>query len=73
MEQPVDRVARRFLRFGLLRGGFFGTDTVTDLALNVVAPSTAGIYCLQFDLLHTGITWFSWTGASLSATTVTVP
>jgi subtilisin family serine protease len=46
--------------------------TVTDLAESVLAPATAGAYCLQYDLLQTAITWFSWQGASTLNVTVTV-
>ncbi len=46
--------------------------TMTALATNVLAPATAGTYCLQYDLLQTGITWFSWQGAQMLNTTVTV-
>jgi hypothetical protein len=46
--------------------------TVTGLATNVLAPATAGTYCLQYDLLQTGITWFSWQGASTLNVTVSV-
>ena len=46
--------------------------TATDLAVSVLAPATAGTYCLQYDLLQVGITWFSWQGAQMLNTTVTV-
>jgi hypothetical protein len=46
--------------------------SVSDLAASVKAPSTAGTYCLQFDLVREGVTWFSWQGAAMRSTTVTV-
>jgi hypothetical protein len=47
-------------------------EVLTDLAASVRAPASAGTYCLQYDLLHEGITWFSWQGAALRQVTVTV-
>jgi hypothetical protein len=46
--------------------------TVTGLAAAVKAPASAGIYCLQYDLIREGLTWFSWQGAGLLQVTVTV-
>jgi hypothetical protein len=46
--------------------------TVSGLASSVKAPATAGTYCLQFDLLHDGVTWFSWQGAAMKQVTVTI-
>lgn len=46
--------------------------TVTGLAANVNAPATAGTFCLQYDLLHDGVTWFSWQGAALRQVNVTI-
>lgn len=46
--------------------------TVTNLALTLNAPSTPGTYCLVYDLVREGITWFSWQGASTQTATVTV-
>jgi hypothetical protein len=47
-------------------------ETASDVALSIKAPNSAGTYCLQYDLLHNGITWFSWMGAQMLNTTVTV-
>jgi hypothetical protein len=47
-------------------------ETVTGLATHVLAPATAGTYCLQYDLLQNGITWFSWQGAPTLNVTVSV-
>jgi hypothetical protein len=46
--------------------------SVTALAASVRAPATAGTYCLQFDVLHDGVTWFSWQGAALRQVNVTI-
>ena len=46
--------------------------TVNGLAATVRAPSTAGTFCLQYDLLHDGVTWFSWQGAAFRQVTVTI-
>ena len=45
---------------------------VPGLAATVRAPNSAGAYCLQYDLLHDGVTWFSWQGAQMLAVTVTI-
>ena len=45
---------------------------VSGLAATVRAPSTAGTFCLQYDLLHDGVTWFSWQGAALRQVNVTI-
>jgi hypothetical protein len=45
---------------------------VSGLAASVRAPATAGTYCLQFDVLHDGVTWFSWQGAALRQVNVTI-
>jgi hypothetical protein len=45
---------------------------VSGLAATVRAPSTPGTYCLQYDLLHDGVTWFSWQGAAMLGVTVTI-
>jgi hypothetical protein len=45
---------------------------VTALPASVRAPATPGTYCLQFDLVREGVTWFSWTGAQVLNRTVTV-
>lgn len=47
-------------------------ETATDVPLSVKAPSSAGTYCLQYDLLENGVTWFSWMGSPMLNTTVTV-
>jgi hypothetical protein len=45
---------------------------VTGLAATVTAPPSAGTYCLQYDLIREGVTWFSWQGASMLQVSVTV-
>jgi subtilisin family serine protease len=47
-------------------------ETATDVAISVKAPSSAGTYCLQYDLLQNGVTWFSWMGAQMLNATVDV-
>jgi hypothetical protein len=46
--------------------------TVTGLAVAVTAPATPGTYCLQYDLIREGLTWFSWQGAAILQVTVAV-
>jgi subtilisin family serine protease len=46
--------------------------TVSGLSATVTAPPSAGTYCLQYDLIREGVTWFSWQGASMLQVTVTV-
>jgi hypothetical protein len=47
-------------------------ETVHALAATVQAPSAPGMYCLQYDLIHEGVTWFSWQGVPGLYVTVTV-
>ena len=59
------------------RRGTFPSDvapggTVSNLALQLEAPSTAGTYCLVYDLVHEGVTWFSQQGADTLMTTVSI-
>jgi hypothetical protein len=46
--------------------------TVTGLSVAIKAPPAAGTYCLQYDLIREGVTWFSWQGASMLQVTITV-
>jgi hypothetical protein len=46
--------------------------TVTNLAVRVQAPVTAGTYCLRYDLSHEGVSWFYKKGAAMLSRTVTV-
>jgi hypothetical protein len=46
--------------------------SVSNLAAQVRAPNSPGTYCLQFDIVREGVTWFSSQGAAMSAKTVTV-
>src|SRR5207248_10808244 len=48
------------------------SGSVTSLPITIVAPATASNYCLQYDLIHEGTTWFSWAGASMKTMTVSV-
>ena len=45
---------------------------VTNLSATVAAPAAAGTYCLQYDLVQEGVTWFSWQGVAVQQATVTV-
>ncbi len=45
---------------------------VSGLAANVRAPLVAGVFCLQYDLVKEGVTWFSTQGAAVLSKTVTV-
>ncbi len=46
--------------------------SVSGLASSVRAPGSAGTYCLQWDLVREGVTWFSSQGASVLSKTVSV-
>ncbi len=48
------------------------SETVTDLTISVLAPSTPGVYCLVYDLVREGVAWFSNQGASVERATVTI-
>ncbi len=56
----------------VLPGDIPANFTVTNLNVSVTAPASAGTYCLQYDLVREGVTWFSWQGANMLSTTVTV-
>jgi hypothetical protein len=47
-------------------------SSVSNLAAQVKAPFSAGTYCLEFDLVKEGVTWFSSQGANVLRRTVTV-
>lgn len=55
-----------------LAGDVASGAAVTNLSASIAAPSTAGTYCLQYDLVKEGVTWFSWQGAATQSATVTV-
>ena len=46
--------------------------SVANLPAQVRAPAGPGAYCLQFDLVREGITWFSSQGAAMLSRTVNV-
>jgi hypothetical protein len=46
--------------------------SINNLAAQVRAPASPGTYCLQFDMVREGITWFSGQGAAMLSRTVTV-
>ncbi len=56
----------------VLSGDVAQSAAVTGLTIAVDAPGTAGAYCLVYDLVREGVTWFSWQGASTLAVDVTV-
>ncbi|HWO72928.1 MAG TPA: hypothetical protein VNN21_05165, partial [Dehalococcoidia bacterium] len=56
----------------LLPSNVTAGQTVSGLAAQVQAPASAGTYCLVFDLVQEGVTWFSWQGAATKAFTVSV-
>jgi hypothetical protein len=45
---------------------------VNNLNISVTAPATPGAYCLVFDMVREGITWFSSQGANVRRFDVTV-
>jgi hypothetical protein len=47
-------------------------EAVDNLEISVIAPSAPGTYCLVYDLVHEGVTWFSTAGAEVKRVTVTV-
>jgi hypothetical protein len=55
-----------------LAGDVAGGGSVSGLAASVTAPATPGTYCLVYDLVREGMTWFSWQGAATLAVPVTV-
>ncbi len=46
--------------------------TVNNLVVTIGAPPNPGTYCLWFDLVHEGVTWFGWQGSGVIMRTVTV-
>ena len=46
--------------------------SVSDLSTQVLAPASEGIYCLEYDLVQEGVTWFSSQGGSTLRRTVTI-
>ncbi|HEY7270101.1 MAG TPA: hypothetical protein VH951_09765, partial [Dehalococcoidia bacterium] len=46
--------------------------SVSDMSAQVNAPAAAGTYCLVYDLVKEGITWFSTQGAPTLNLTITV-
>ena len=46
--------------------------TVSNLSLSLQAPSSAGTYCLVYDMVEELVTWFSWQSAPTLTATVTV-
>jgi hypothetical protein len=55
-----------------LPGNVAAGQTVSNLQTSVTAPATAGVYCLSYDLVHEGVTWFSWIGAPTLSVSVGV-
>ncbi len=59
------------VRTGLLSSVGPGSG-VSSLAATVVAPPTGGTYCLVYDLVREGVTWFSSQGAAVQTASVNV-
>ena len=55
-----------------LGGDVASGATVSGFAATIVPPATAGTYCLVYDFIREGITWFSWQGAATLQRTITV-
>jgi hypothetical protein len=55
-----------------LPGDLPTSASAQNLAVQVMAPASPGTYCLEYDLEHAGITWFSTAGASTLRATVNV-
>ena len=56
----------------VLPGDVSQGGSVSNLAVQVDAPATPGTYCLEYDLVREGVTWFSQQGAATLSVTVTV-
>ena len=59
-------------RRAALPGNVSTGGSVNNLALQVVAPNTAGQYCLVYDMVKEGVTWFSSQGANTLKVSVSV-
>jgi hypothetical protein len=55
-----------------LPGDVASGGTVSSLSVNVNTPSSAGTYCLVYDLVREGVTWFATQGSRTLAVTVNV-
>jgi hypothetical protein len=55
-----------------LPGNIAPGGSVTNLSINVAVPATPGTYCLIYDLVKEGVTWFGNQGGTTSPLTVTV-
>ena len=47
-------------------------NEVRAVTASVLAPAVAGTYTLRFDIVHEGVTWFSFSGMQLPSVSVTV-
>jgi hypothetical protein len=56
----------------VLPGEVANGESLSNLSMQVRAPNTAGTYCLQYDLVREGVTWFSSQGVAMRQRTVTV-
>ena len=45
---------------------------MNGLNATVAPPNSAGTFCLQFDLVQEGVSWFSWLGQPMLQKTITV-
>jgi prepilin-type N-terminal cleavage/methylation domain-containing protein len=48
------------------------TGTINISGGGITAPATAGTYCLVYDMVQDGVTWFNWQNSYTKNTTVTV-
>jgi cell division septation protein DedD len=56
----------------LLPGNVANGGSLSSFSVSVKAPASPGTYCLVYDLVREGITWFSTQGAATQNVTVTV-
>jgi hypothetical protein len=59
-------------RRAVLPGNVASGGSVNNLTIQLIAPSSPGTYCLVYDLVREGVTWFSTQGAATLRVTVTV-
>jgi hypothetical protein len=57
---------------GILPANVPAGGAVNSLAISVLSPSAGGTYCLTYDLVEEGVTWFSTQGALTLNRTVTI-
>lgn len=55
-----------------LPGNVAPGGVISNLAVTIRAPSTAGNWCLEYDMVQEGITWFNWQGSPTKKIDITV-